>query len=230
MRTFSEFAEFIRERLGTRRDAMHGRLAEYLGVHPSQVSAYKEGQSPSLIRCLQIARFFGEEPERVVSLVGKEAEWEALRGMLAEVLRGKLASTGESEHGARVPVIGHAEAGGVELEYEYTDHGYPPGAADEHLSPTEELGDPSAYGLAIRGRSMEPLFRDGDRVVVSPARPFVPGRLHVVHSKKGQVQLRLVERHGDTYSLLSINPSYPPIYLQIGDVAWLHAVTWVRFR
>ena len=176
MRTFSEFAEFIRERLGTRRDAMHGRLAEYLGVHPSQVSAYKEGQSPSLVRCVQIARFFGEEPGRVAALVGKREEWESLRGMLADVLRGELASAGEAGPAGRVPVIGHAEAGDVELAYEYTDQGFPPGAADEYLSPAEELGDPAAYGLVIRGRSMEPLFRDGDRVVVSPARPFVPGR------------------------------------------------------
>ena len=221
----------MRRRLGSRRDAMHGRLAEFLGVHPSQISAYKDGQSPSLIRCVQIARFFGVDPERVASMVGKEAEWFELREMLEEVLRGELASAGEAESPAqRIPVIGNVEAGDVELAFEYTDQGFPPGAADEYLSPDVELGDPTAYGLVIRGESMEPLFRDGDRVVASPARPFVPKRLYVVRSHKGQVWLKRVERHGETYSLLSVNPAYPPIYLHEKDVAWLHAVTWVRFR
>jgi SOS-response transcriptional repressor LexA len=231
MRRFPKFARFMRERLGSRRDALHGRLAEYLGVHPSQVTAYKDGQSPSLVRCIQIARFFGEDAGEVAALVGKGEELRATLGLVEGVLRGELASAGESDQGAAgVPVMGHAEAGEVELACEYTDRGFPPGAADDHLSPAAELADPNAYALVIRGEGMEPLFGDGDRVVVSPARPFVPRRLYVVRSREGQVWLRRVERHGDTYSLLSVNPAYPPIYLNALEVSWLHAVTWVRFR
>lgn len=220
----------MRSRLGSRRDGMHGRLAEHLGVHQSFISACKKGESPGLINCVKIALFFGDAPEKVLTLVGKEGEWESLRVLFLSVLRGDLVSAGEAvESGFRIPVIGHAEAGDVELEFEYGDQGFPPGAADEYLTVGAELGDPQAYGLVIRGDSMEPVFRTGDRIVVSPVRPFVPKRLYVVRSKGGQVWLKRVERHGDTYSLLSVNPAYPPIYLGVGDVRWLHAVSWVRF-
>ena len=227
MRRFKKFADFLRAKLGGRRDAMHARLAEYLGVHPSQISTYKDGQSPSLSRCLQIARFFGEPPERIVALVDKTAEWRQLRAIVA----GDIASTGEAEPSpARLPLVGTAQADGVELAFDYTDQGFPPGAADEFLSAPAELADPNAYALLIRGDGMEPLLREGDRVVVSPAQPFVPRRLHVVRARDGRAWLRLVERHGDTYSLLSINPAYPPVYLHADDLAWLHSVTSIRFR
>jgi hypothetical protein len=230
MRRFPEFADYLRGRLGSRRDGMHGRLAEHLGVHQSFISACKKGESPGLINCVKVALFFGDDPEEVLSLVGKEAEWRGLKGLFEGFLAGELVSAGEAVGpGLRIPVVGHVEAGDVELEFEYDDQGFPPGAADEYLTPGWELGDANAYGLVIRGDSMEPLFRAGDRVVVSPARPFVPKRLFVVRSRDGKVWLKRVERHGGTYSLLSVNPAYPPIYLAVEDVEWLHAVTWVRF-
>jgi SOS-response transcriptional repressor LexA len=231
MRTYPKFAAFMQARLGSRRDTMHTRLAEYLGVHPSQITAYKEGQSPSLVRCIQIARFFGEDPEKIAAMVGKKHELSELRGLMEDLLRGELTSVGEAESlPAQIHIVGRADAGEVELALEYTDHGFPPGAAEEHLSLTADLSDPNAYALEIRGRSMEPLFSEGDRVIVSPSRPFVPGKLCVVRARGGKVWLRRVERHGDTYSLLSVNPAYPPVYLHARDVAWLHAVTSVRFR
>jgi len=227
MRRFPEFADFLRRRLGGRRDAMHARLADYLSVHPSQITAYKDGQSPSLVRCIQIARFFGEEPEKVVAMVDKTAEWLEAR----DIIVGDITAAGEFESPpARLPLVGFAEAGGVELAFDYSEQGFPPGAADEYLSPAADLSDPGAYALAVRGGGLEPLLRGGDLLVVSPARPFVPRRLHVVRARDGRVRLRLVERHGDTYSLLSINPAYPPVYLHIDDVDWLHAVAWIRFR
>ena len=64
-----------------------------------------------------------------------------------------------------IPVIGHAQAGGNGY---FDDAGYPVGAGwDEVAFP--DLGDPNAYALEIAGDSMEPVYRDGDIVVVSPA-------------------------------------------------------------
>ena len=46
--------------------------------------------------------------------------------------------------------------------------GYPVGGGwDEVTLP--EIGDPNAYALEVSGDSMEPVFRDGDMVIVSPA-------------------------------------------------------------
>ena len=64
----------------------------------------------------------------------------------------------------RVPVIGYAQAGEKGF---FDDAGYPTGAGwDELLFP--ELADTHAYALMVAGDSMEPVYRDGDTIVVSP--------------------------------------------------------------
>ena len=42
-------------------------------------------------------------------------------------------------------------------------------AAAGTRSALPEIADPNAYALEISGESMEPVFRDGDVVIVSPA-------------------------------------------------------------
>ncbi len=66
----------------------------------------------------------------------------------------------------RVPLIGLAQAGG---EGYFDDGGYPVGGGWDEVS-LPEIGDPNAYALEISGDSMEPVFRDGDMVIVSPVR------------------------------------------------------------
>src|ERR1700743_2535089 len=78
----------------------------------------------------------------------------------------------------RVQLIGLAQAGGDGF---FDDGGYPVGGGwDEVTLP--EIGDPPAYALEISGDSMEPVFRDGDMVVVSPAAPIRRGDRVVVRT------------------------------------------------
>ncbi len=71
----------------------------------------------------------------------------------------------------RIPLIGLAQAGDQGF---FDDGGYPVGGGWDEVS-LPEIGDPNAYALEISGDSMEPVFRHGDMVIVSPAAPIRRG-------------------------------------------------------
>ena len=78
----------------------------------------------------------------------------------------------------RIPLIGLAQAGS---EGFFDDGGYPVGGSWDEVS-LPEIGDLNAYALEISGTSMEPVFRDGDVVIVSPAAPIRRGDRVVVRT------------------------------------------------
>jgi len=123
----------------------------------------------------------------------------------------------------RVPLIGFAQAGS---DGYFDDGGYPVGGGwDEVTLP--EVDDPHAYALEISGDSMEPVFRDGDRVVVSPAAPIRRGDRVVVRTTSGAVMAKqLVRRSARRIELLSLNPAHPGYTFELGEVAWLHRIVW----
>ena len=82
----------------------------------------------------------------------------------------------------RVPLIGLAQAGGDGF---FDDGGYPVGGGWDEVS-LPEIADPNAYALEISGDSMEPVFRDGDMVIVSPSAPIRRGDRVVVRTQRGR--------------------------------------------
>src|SRR5271155_5239756 len=90
----------------------------------------------------------------------------------------------------RIPLIGLAQAGG---EGYFDDGGYPVGGGWDEVS-LPDIADPNAYALEISGESMEPVFRDGDVVVVSPAAPIRRGDRVVVRTTGGEVMAKQLTR------------------------------------
>ena len=75
-----------------------------------------------------------------------------------------------------VPLLGFAEAGSGGY---FDDGGFPAGEGwDEIAFPA--VNDDHAYALEISGQSMEPAYRDGDIILVSPAAPIRRGDRVVV--------------------------------------------------
>ena len=124
----------------------------------------------------------------------------------------------------RVPLIGMAQAGG---EGYFDDGGYPVGGGWDEVS-LPEIGDPNAYALEISGESMEPVYRDGDMVVVSPASPIRRGDRVVVRTHAGQVMAKqLARRSARRVELKSLNPLHPDFSFELNEVAWVHRIIWV---
>ena len=93
-----------------------------------------------------------------------------------------LSSGANTRPARRIPLIGLAQAGG---EGYFDDGGYPVGGGWDEVS-LPEIADPNAYALEISGDSMEPVFRDGDMVIVSPSAPIRRGDRVVVRTEQGR--------------------------------------------
>jgi len=123
----------------------------------------------------------------------------------------------------RIPLIGLAQAGG---EGFFDDGGYPVGGGWDEVS-LPEIGDANAYALEISGDSMEPVFRDGDMVIVSPAAPIRRGDRVVVRTNRGEVMTKqLARRSARRIELRSLNPAHPDHSFDLTEVAWMHRVIW----
>ncbi len=70
-----------------------------------------------------------------------------------------------------VPLINSVAAG---YPSEFTDLGYPARVADDYVR-TPDVRDPDAFAARVVGDSMEPLYREGDIVVFSPAKVVKSG-------------------------------------------------------
>ncbi len=123
----------------------------------------------------------------------------------------------------RIPLIGLAQAGS---EGFFDDGGYPVGGGwDEVTLP--EIGDPHAYALEISGDSMEPVFRDGDMIIVSPAAPIRRGDRVVVRTAKGEVMAKqLSRRSARRIELRSLNPQHPDYSFELTEITWIQRIIW----
>jgi len=123
----------------------------------------------------------------------------------------------------RVPLIGLAQAGG---EGFFDDAGYPVGGAWDEVS-LPDIADANAYALEISGDSMEPVFRDGDTVIVSPNAPVRRGDRVVVRTQAGEVMAKqLTRKSARRVELKSLNPLHPDYSFELSDVVWIHRIVW----
>ncbi|SFK21474.1 S24 family peptidase [Falsiroseomonas stagni] len=123
----------------------------------------------------------------------------------------------------RIPLIGLAQAGG---EGYFDDGGYPVGGGWDEIS-VPDVPDPNAYALEISGESMEPVFRDGDVVIVSPGAPVRRGDRVVVRTRAGEVMAKqLLRQSARRVELASLNPAHPNYSFDLSELAWMHRIVW----
>lgn len=114
--------------------------------------------------------------------------------------------------GRRVPVITSIQAG---MWAEIVDS-FQPGDAGDWLLTDIELSN-SAFALDIRGNSMEPEFKDGDRVIIDPEIAPHPGDF--VAAKNGEQEAtfkkyrpRGMDAQGNmVFELVPLNDDYPTL-------------------
>src|ERR1700727_3091921 len=123
----------------------------------------------------------------------------------------------------RVPLIGLAQAGG---EGYFDDGGFPVGGGWDEVS-LPEIADANAYALEISGDSMEPVFRDGDLVIVSSSAPIRRGDRGGVRTVAGEVMAKqLARRSARRVELKSLNPEHADYSFDLMDVNWIHRIVW----
>jgi phage repressor protein C with HTH and peptisase S24 domain len=122
-----------------------------------------------------------------------------------------------------VPLVGLAQAGSGGF---FDSAGFPAGQGWDEVS-LPSPGDPGIYALEIQGDSMEPLYREGDRVVVSPTEQVRRGDRVVVKTREGEVMAKILARQSaKQIELHSLNPAYEPRVLNIADIEWIARIIW----
>lgn len=122
-----------------------------------------------------------------------------------------------------VPLLGLAEAGTGGF---FDSAGFPAGQGwDEIALPSPS--DSGVYALEVHGDSMVPLYREGDRIVVSPTEQVRRGDRVVVKTRDGEVMAKILARQtGKQIELHSINPAYPPRIFNLSDIEWMARIIW----
>jgi phage repressor protein C with HTH and peptisase S24 domain len=122
-----------------------------------------------------------------------------------------------------VPLIGLAEAG--QAGY-FDEAGFPAGGGWEEID-FPDLVDQRIYALEIAGDSLLPVYRDGDRILVSPSGNIRRGDRVVVKTRTGEVtagQLgRLTAQHAELHGF---NPAAPDRGFPLSGIAFIHRIIW----
>lgn len=126
--------------------------------------------------------------------------------------------------GARgAPLIGLAQAG---QDGFFDEAGMPVGAGwDEVAAP--DLGD-GLFALEVTGNDLVPVYRDGDRLLVSPSQEPRKGDRVVARTTGGEVLVRELGRvTARTIELVALSRSGEPRLLSRDEVAWVARIVWV---
>ena len=122
-----------------------------------------------------------------------------------------------------VPLLGLAQAGAGGF---FDDAGLPTGEGWDAVEFPRPDGE-TIYALEISGDSMMPLYRDGDRIIVSPAASIRRGDRVVVRTHEGEVMAKVLARKtAKVIELESINPDHENREFQLTEVDWVARIVW----
>lgn len=121
------------------------------------------------------------------------------------------------------PLIGLAQAG---QDGFFDEAGMPVGTGwDEVVAP--DLGE-GLFALEVSGDALSPVYRDGDRLLVSPSQEPRKGDRVVARTQAGEVLVRELGRvTARTLELVALDHSGEPRLLSRDEVAWVARIVWV---
>ena len=108
----------------------------------------------------------------------------------------------------------------------FSNDGQPKGESWGRMS-FGTINDRGAFAIEISGRDLDPIYRDGDVVVVSPSAEIRRGDRVVVQSGDGSVHIRRVGRQDAEGGLLEpVATSGPGEYVPAAQTRWIARILW----
>jgi repressor LexA len=101
-----------------------------------------------------------------------------------------------------LPLVSAVPAGKVATMF-HPDH------VDDYVT-VDDIKDPQAFALKVKGNSMAPRIEDGDVVIVSPQTEARSGDICVVRVN-GEDTLKKVKFEGNYIHLVPLNPEFDPV-------------------
>ncbi|WP_417480969.1 S24 family peptidase [Maricaulis sp.] len=96
-----------------------------------------------------------------------------------------------------------------------------------HRVPFPDLGSRTAYALTVEGEAMLPVYRPGDRLIISPDDRPRPGDRVMVKTRDGEIcGWELGRSTVQDVTLKSLDPSGPERIVKLVDIAWIARIVW----
>jgi phage repressor protein C with HTH and peptisase S24 domain len=122
-----------------------------------------------------------------------------------------------------IPMLGFAKAGKGGF---FDDSGFPNGDGWEEIE-VPGVTDLQGYALEITGDSMQPLYREGDTIIVSPGATVRKGDRIVIRLADGQVMAKILQRQtAKTVEIASFNPAHENKIYDMKEVDWMARIIW----
>lgn len=192
----SQWVKEARTKWGRSQEA----LALELNVTKGNVSAWEHGRHrPKLEQVLAISRLTGHP--------------------LPPEVRGINVAPSQIG-GKKIPLIDYVQAGAWT---DVTDP-FPPGGAKEWLISDLEFSD-KAFALEIKGDSMAPEFKEGDRVIIDPSISPQPGDYVVAKNSEQEATFKKYRPRGfnekgdQIFELVPLNDDYPSMRSDITPIS-----------
>jgi SOS-response transcriptional repressor LexA len=117
-----------------------------------------------------------------------------------------------------LPILSWAQAG------QATDFEQIPSDWDDTVP--SDVADQLAFGVRLRGDSMEPRLSDGDVAILLPSTPATNGDIVVANIKDQGALCKImhVQLDKNIITLSSYNPAYPPMEYHRDDFHWIFSV------
>jgi phage repressor protein C with HTH and peptisase S24 domain len=122
-----------------------------------------------------------------------------------------------------VPLIGFTDAA---TSGRFDNNGFPSGDGWDAI-PFPAVDDTHAYAMEITGNALDPVYRDGTHIIVSPAAPIRRGDRVIVKLRSGEVLVKELKRKtARTLELKPIVPGEADRMLTTEEVQWVARVVW----
>jgi len=139
----------------------------------------------------------------------------------------RLVEPSGSVRRSMVPLIGMAEARSTEL---FTDEGLPTGGEGWEEIDFPDLGtSEKVFALEVTGDALNPLYRDGDVLILSPTAPIRKGDRVVVRLRSGEIAAGELKRR--LVKSIEIHPlarAGEERTIPMEEVHWTARVMWAR--
>jgi repressor LexA len=97
-----------------------------------------------------------------------------------------------------------------------------PDYVDDYVT-VDDVKDPQAFALRVKGNSMSPRIEDGDVVIVSPQHEARSGDICVARVN-GEDTLKKVKFEGNYVHLIPLNPEFDPVTVKKRDMNFVWKV------
>lgn len=191
-------------------------LAEKIEVAARTVQRWEKGsQVPDSNYLLRLAKFTGIRPEWLLTGEGEMYKPPIPAGKIIPFDQEKLI---RKMNMVELPVFSTVPAG-RSVPYFHSDY------AERYIT-VDNIKDPRAFALVVKGKSMSPMIEDGDIVVVSPQQEVRNGDISVIRINEEDV-LKKIKMDDEFVHLIPINNSFEPVSVRKRDVTFIWKVVRV---